>query len=161
MKKIFLVAFYLVIVLTLNAQSAKISEVKQGTTVQVEFYAQGQIYPMVLKVATLSADELVFSYDFMGSVMGKFFNNKANLDKGQRFNWDEPVDGEERKVSDDQTLMVISRTAFKELKENPGTPAETKEAWSEPPPPGIPGKLVLILSFTFLGTASSHFPMYA
>ena len=118
MKKIFLVAFYLVIVLTVNAQSAKISEVKQGTTVQVEFYAQGQIYPMVLKVATLSADELVFSYDFMGSVMGKFFNNKANLDKGQRFNWEEPVNGEERKVSDDQTLMVISRTAFKELKEN-------------------------------------------
>ena len=118
MKKIFLAAFYLVIVLTLNAQSAKISEVKQGTTVQVEFYAQGQIYPMELKVATLSADELVFSYDFMGSVMGKFFNNKANLDKGQRFNWDEPVNGEERKVSDDQTLMVISRTAFKELKEN-------------------------------------------
>ena len=118
MKKIFLAAFFLMFVLIADAQSAKISEVKVGTTIQVEFYAQGQIYPMDLKVESLSADELVLAYDFMSSVMGKFINNKGNLEKGKRFNWDEPVNGEERKVPDEQTIMVVSRTAFKELKEN-------------------------------------------
>jgi hypothetical protein len=72
-------------VLIADAQSAKISEVKQGTTIQVEFYAQGQIYPMDLKVESLSADEIVLAYDFMSSVMGKFINNKGNLEKGKRF----------------------------------------------------------------------------
>lgn len=105
-------------VLVADAQQEKIKDIKQGTIIQLDASTQGQIYPLLLTVTSISADELVFSYDIMGSMTGKFINSKANFEKGVRFNWDEPVAGEERKVPEDQTLLVVSRTALKELKTN-------------------------------------------
>jgi hypothetical protein len=118
MKKFLLITICLMAMFYTEAQQVKTKDVKQGTVIQMEALAQGQIYPMVLTVATATEDELVFAFDVMGSLTGKFINGKGNFEKGVRFNWDEPFAGEERKVPDDQTLLVISRTALKDLKSN-------------------------------------------
>ena len=118
MRKLLLGIGCMMTLLLANAQQAKLKEIKQGTVMHLNASTQGQIYPLILTVTSLSADELVFSYDIMGSMTGKFINGKANFEKGVRFNWDEPITGEERKVPDDQTLLVFSRTALKELKTN-------------------------------------------
>ncbi len=102
----------------LFAQNVRSSDVKTGTVIQMEVYTQGQTYPITLTISSLTTEEIVFSYDFMGSTTGKFINGKENLEKGVVFNWDEPVPGEERKVADNQTLLMLSRTALKELKNN-------------------------------------------
>ena len=101
-----------------SAQVVKQKEIKQGTILRSDIYTQGQFYPLLLTVSSISSDTLIFSYDFMGSMTGKFINGKGNFEKGLRFNWDEPVAGEERKVPDEQTLLVLSRTALKDLKSN-------------------------------------------
>ena len=46
---------------------------------------------------------------------GKFINSKLNLEKGNSLNWDQPVPGEERKLADNQTIAILSRTFLKEL----------------------------------------------
>jgi hypothetical protein len=118
MRKLMIGFICLMTLMMANAQQVKFKDIKQGTIIQLDASAQGQIYPLLLTVTSVSADELVFSYDIMGSMTGKFINSKGNFEKGVRFNWDEPIAGEERKVPDDQTLLVISRTALKELKTN-------------------------------------------
>ncbi len=118
MRKLMIGFVCMMTMLMANAQQAKFKDIKQGTILQLDASTQGQIYPMLLTVTSISDDELVFSYDIMGSMTGKFINSKANFEKGLRFNWDQPVSGEERKVPEDQTLLVISRTALKELKTN-------------------------------------------
>ena len=38
--------------------------------------------------------------------------------KAISLNWDQPVPGEERKLADNQTIAILSRTFLKELKQN-------------------------------------------
>jgi hypothetical protein len=118
MRKILLGILGTITLFAANAQTAKLKEIKQGTILQLDASTQGQIYPLVLTVTSISSDELVFSYDIMGSMTGKFINGKGNFEKGVRFNWDEPITGEERRVPDDQTILVFSRTVLKDLKTN-------------------------------------------
>lgn len=118
MRKIVLSILGTIALYAANAQMVKLKDIKQGTIIQMDASTQGQIYPLVLTVTSISSDELVFSYDIMGSMTGKFINGKGNFEKGVRFNWDEPITGEERRVPDEQTLLVFSRTALKDLKTN-------------------------------------------
>jgi hypothetical protein len=105
---------------TLNAQqSVKMTpELKMGTVLEFDVNAQGQSFPLYLKIASIGEDGIVFDYDFAGSMMGKFINSKANLEKGTSMNWDQPVAGEERKLPDDQTIAILSRPFLADLKKN-------------------------------------------
>jgi hypothetical protein len=116
MKNVFLVFLCSFAIATASAQAVKLKEIKQGTVLHLDAYTQGQTYPLLLTVTSISNEELIFTYDFMGSMSGKFINSKANFEKGVKFNWDQPIADEERKVPDDQTLLVLSRTALKDLK---------------------------------------------
>lgn len=113
-----MIAFFCFSVLFAGAQTAKIKDIKVGTVIKLDVNTQGQTYPLTLTTSSVTADELVFSFDLMGSMSGKFINGKGNFEKGIRFNWDQPFASEERTVPDDQTLLVISRTVLKELKTN-------------------------------------------
>jgi len=116
MKKISLVILFTFTIAAAFAQAEKLKDIKQGTVLQLDAYTQGQSYPILLTVTSIRGDELIFTYDFMGSMAGKFINSKANFEKGVRFNWDQPIADEERKVPEDQTLLVVSRTALNDLK---------------------------------------------
>jgi hypothetical protein len=100
-------------------QSATINpDLKTGTTFDYEINAQGQSFPMFLTISSIGEDGIVFDYNIAGSMTGKFINAKANLDKGVVMNWDQPAPGEERKLSDDQTIAMVSRTFLADLKKN-------------------------------------------
>jgi hypothetical protein len=100
-------------------QSVKLNpELKTGTVIEYDVNAQGQSFPLYLKVSSIGDDGIVFDYDFAGSMMGKFINSKANLEKGVSMNWDQPVAGEERKLPDDQTIAILSRPFLADLKKN-------------------------------------------
>lgn len=93
-------------------------DLKVGTTFIYELNAQGQTFPMTLKIAAIGEEGLVFGYDIAGSMVGKFVNSDANLNKGQSLNWDQPTPGEERKLPDDQTIAMMARPFLAELKKN-------------------------------------------
>ncbi len=100
-------------------QAIKIKpELKVGTVLEYEVDAQGQTLPLLLKIASISEDGIVYDYDLQNGMVGKFVNSKLNLEKGVSLNWDQPVPGEERKLADNQTIAVLSRTFLKELKQN-------------------------------------------
>lgn len=100
-------------------QSATVNpELKTGTTIEYEINAQGQSFPMYLTIASIGEDGIVFDYNIAGSMTGKFINSRANLEKGVTMNWDQPAPGEERTLPDDQTIAMVSRTFFSELKKN-------------------------------------------
>jgi hypothetical protein len=100
-------------------QAIKINpELKVGTVLEYEVDAQGQTLPLLLKIASISEDGIVYDYDLQNGMVGKFVNSKLNLEKGVSLNWDQPVPGEERKLADNQTIAVLSRTFLKELKQN-------------------------------------------
>jgi hypothetical protein len=100
-------------------QAATVSpDLKTGTTIEYEVNAQGQSFPLYLTISSIGEDGIVFDYNFAGSMTGKFINSKANLEKGVSMNWDQPTPGEERKLPDDQTIAMVSRTFLAELKKN-------------------------------------------
>jgi hypothetical protein len=100
-------------------QAVKIKpELKTGTIIEFELDAQGQTLPLFLKISAIGEDGLVFEYDMQNGMAGKFVNSKLNLEKGTTTNWDQPVPGEERKLADNQTIAMLSRTFLKELLQN-------------------------------------------
>ena len=100
-------------------QTIKIKpELKIGTIIEYEVDAQGQTLPLFLKISAIGDDGIVFDYDMLNGMAGKFINSKLNLEKGNSLNWDQPVPGEERKLADNQTIAMVSRTFLKELKQN-------------------------------------------
>ena len=97
-------------------QAVKIKpELKTGTIIEYELDAQGQTLPLFIKVSSIGEDGIVFDYDMSNGMAGKFINSKLNLEKGNSLNWDQPVPGEERKLADNQTIAILSRTFLKEL----------------------------------------------
>jgi hypothetical protein len=100
-------------------QTIKIKpELKIGTIIEFEVDAQGQTLPLFLKISAIGDDGIVFDYDMLNGMAGKFINSKLNLEKGNSLNWDQPVPGEERRLADNQTIAMVSRTFLKELKQN-------------------------------------------
>lgn len=100
-------------------QAVKIKpELKTGTIIEYELDAQGQTLPLFLKISAIGEDGLVFEYDMQNGMAGKFVNSKLNLEKGNTLNWDQPVPGEERKLADNQTIAMLSRTFLKEILQN-------------------------------------------
>ena len=100
-------------------QTVKIKpELKVGTVIEYEVDAQGQTLPLLLKIASIGEDGLVYDYDIQNGMVGKFINSKINLEKGNSLNWDQPVPGEERRLADNQTIAMLSRTFLKDLKQN-------------------------------------------
>jgi hypothetical protein len=93
-------------------------ELKIGTIIEYEVDAQGQTLPLFLKISAIGDDGIVFDYDMLNGMAGKFINSKLNLEKGNSLNWDQPVPGEERRLADNQTIAMVSRTFLKELKQN-------------------------------------------
>jgi hypothetical protein len=90
-------------------------ELKTGVVLEYSLSAQGQTIPLVMKISQIGPDGIVLDYDVMGNT-GKFINSAINLEKGTSLNWDEVSPGEERKLPDDQTLGMVSRSFLKELK---------------------------------------------
>ncbi len=114
-----LLALSLGIFMTHAQQAVKIKpELKVGTMLEYEVDAQGQTLPLIFKIASISEDGIVYDYDMLNGMTGKFINSKLNLEKGNSLNWDQPVPGEERKLADNQTIAILSRTFLKELKQN-------------------------------------------
>jgi hypothetical protein len=101
-----------------RAQQANVlkPDLKPGLIMEYEAISQGQTVPMILKISAVGEEGIVFEYDIMGSMTGKFVNSKTNLEKGKLLNWDQPVPGEERILADEQTIACLSRTFLKELK---------------------------------------------
>jgi hypothetical protein len=93
-------------------------DLKQGTTMEFELNAQGQTFPMFLTISSIGAEGITFDYNFAGSMQGKFVNSRTNLEKGKTLNWDQPQPGEERKLPDEQTIVMVSSTFFADLKKN-------------------------------------------
>jgi hypothetical protein len=107
------------VIISYAQQAIKINpELKIGTTIEFEIDAQGQTLPLFLKISAIGDDGIVFDYDMLNGMAGKFINSKLNLEKGNSLNWDQPVPGEERRLADNQTIAMVSRTFLKELKQN-------------------------------------------
>lgn len=115
----FLLAFVLFQGMLLAQPAARLNpDLKVGTTFIYELNAQGQSFPMTLKISAIGDQGLIFDYDIAGQMIGKFTNSDANLNKGQSLNWDQPSPGEERKLPDDQTIAMMSRPFLADLKKN-------------------------------------------
>ncbi len=118
-------------------QAIKIKpELKVGTVLEYELDAQGQTLPLFLKISAIGVDGIVFDYDLQNGMTGKFLNTKINLEKGNSLNWDQPIPGEERKLADNQTIAMLSRTFLKELLQNKKAIYDGIELWLKDIPKG-------------------------
>ena len=118
-------------------QAIKINpELKVGTVLEYEVDAQGQTLPLFLKIASIGEDGIVYDYDLQNGMAGKFINSKLNLEKGASLNWDQPVPGEERRLADNQTIAMLSRTFLKELKQNKKSSYDGMELFLKDVPKG-------------------------
>ena len=59
---------------------------KVGTILEYEVDAQDQTLPLILKIASISEDGIVYDYDMQNGMTGKFINSKLNLEKGNSLN---------------------------------------------------------------------------
>ncbi len=101
-----------------NTESAKTEvTVKTGTSLDYDVNSNGQLTPLTMKI--FIPDEGGIGFEFsVGDMTGKFINSREGLEKGSNTNWDEPYQGEERKLGPDQTLAIFSKAFLKDLKQN-------------------------------------------
>jgi hypothetical protein len=112
-----LAAIFIPIIIQGQTETSKFKpQLKAGMILDYEVYTDGETVPLLLKIASIGGDGIIFNYEWQNSTVGKLINSKSNLENGMLLNWDAPVPGEERRLEDNQTIIILSRPFFKELK---------------------------------------------
>lgn len=111
------VLFLLFSGLSLSVFAQKLNPViKDGTTMNADVFAQGQVFPLTLKLKSVKAPiTLIWSVDGYGD--GEFVMNEKALENGTSLFIDRPNPGT-TKLGDSETYGLISKKAFKSLVEN-------------------------------------------
>lgn len=92
-------------------------EIKKGTQMNYVVHGQGDVY-INLTYDSISPDFVRIGWELDGFGAGNWVMKKASLEKGTRGSWDEPVNGGDMELSDEQTLLLVSREQWKNLKTN-------------------------------------------
>jgi hypothetical protein len=97
------------------AQEKPIPEIKKGTTLTYQVSVNGQLFPVTMKVDSLSPDFNKFNWSMQDGNSGYVINTKASLDNAVRAYWSDLRPGEELTMPADQTILVLSRSSWASL----------------------------------------------
>lgn len=114
MKK--LLSFALVLVFTHSfAQDKLIPPVKKGTRFTYVVHSGGQDVNFSAMIDSVAPGYMKLSWDIDGVGSGAWVMKQASLDKATNGYWDEPQPGSEVVLSDNQTILVLSKAQWEAL----------------------------------------------
>ena len=115
MKKIIFTLLSLGFFVVASAQKV-LPEIKLGTTLSAVAYVQGQQFPLVMVVKSVTAP-VILSWSVDGFGEGSFEINEKGLQSGTTMFAGQPSPGS-TKLGDTETYGLISKAAFKSLVDN-------------------------------------------
>lgn len=115
MKKILLFAFVALFTTAVNAQ--KISpEIKVGTSISMDLDYHGQSLVLGMGIKSMG-DVINIAWDVSGTG-GTFAMKAKGLESGSKFGGDQPQPDAVTALTDDETFMCISKSAYQSLVKN-------------------------------------------
>jgi hypothetical protein len=114
MKNIFLVVSALVS-LSAVSQDRLNPAVKQGTKFTYIVHTGGQDYNFSTSLDSVSADYVKMGWNIEGLGSGGWIMKKNSLEKGTHGFWDQPIAGSDVDLSDDQTVLMLSKAQWQSL----------------------------------------------
>lgn len=90
-------------------------EIKKGTQLNYVVRGQNDIY-INLTYDSISADFVRIGWELDGFGAGNWVMKKNSLENGNRGSWDEPINGGDMELADEQTLLLVSKAQWNKLK---------------------------------------------
>ena len=116
MKKILFTLLSLCFFILASAQKYT-PEIKAGTVLNANVYVQGQAYPLMLTVKSVTAP-ITLAWAVEGYGDGAFEINQKALESGSSIYMAQPGMGTTTKLGDTETYGLISKAAYKSLIDN-------------------------------------------
>ncbi len=117
MKKL-LLALALFTAWGVHAQEKFKPEIKQGSKLTYLVNIQGQDIPLIVSYDSIATDYLKLGWNIESLGTGSWIAKKNSIDNATRGMWDEPAPGVDAEISDDQSVLMLSKAQWKSLKEN-------------------------------------------
>jgi hypothetical protein len=117
MKKIFFTGMLLFSLVSLQAQLQNISA-KQGLEMEYTVFPMGQIFPVTLRLDSLTADYLSIAWKNVEGRGGKLIMTRASLDSATTAYWGPPQYGLDVTLDPEMTMLIFSKKLWNELKQN-------------------------------------------
>lgn len=114
MRKLF-IGLALLISAMVQAQDKFTPEIKQGSKLTYMVTVNGQEIPLVISYDSIANDYLKIGWSIQDMGTGTWITKKNSIDNGTRGWWDEPAPGVDTELSDDQTVLMLSKAQWKSL----------------------------------------------
>lgn len=117
MRKLFIVLAILTSAV-LQAQDKFNPEIKQGSKLSYLVNVNGQEIPLIISYDSIATDYLKMGWSIQDMGSGTWISKKNSIENGTRGWWDEPAPGMDTELSDDQTILMLSRSQWKSLQDD-------------------------------------------
>jgi hypothetical protein len=116
MRKLFIVLAILTSAVV-QAQDKFNPEIKQGSKLTYMVNINGQDIPLTISYDSIATDYLKMGWTIQDMGSGAWITKKNSIENGSRGWWDEPAPGMDTELSDDQTILMLSRSQWKSLQD--------------------------------------------
>jgi len=103
--------------LVIQSKAQQIPVFKAGTKIEERFLLYGQTVPMTLTIYTIT-DSVQLDWTIRGLASGSYLISAAGFENGTKINFVQPAALTVLRLAPDETFGLISKSAFKTLKEN-------------------------------------------
>lgn len=115
------ILFLFTFILSVKAQAQEKIRLEQGNTLVYQISVQGKVFPIFMSLDSISKERWIIGWNYENGRSGKFITTKKSLDNATMGYFNPPIDGEELTLPEDQAILLFSRTAFSNLKNNKQT----------------------------------------
>jgi len=102
----------------LLAQDKVSPTIKKGTTLTYLVSANGQSFPIQMRVDSISSDYARFNWSMSDGSSGTAINTKASLDNAVHGFWGELHSGEDQTMPADQSILILSKALWSSIQKD-------------------------------------------
>jgi hypothetical protein len=99
-------------------QEKFLPEIKKGITLTYQVSAQGQLFPVLMKIDSIGPEYSRFNWSMSDGTSGYVINTKPSLENAIRGYWGNLNNGEDQTMPQDQTIIVASKALWNAIQKD-------------------------------------------
>ncbi len=100
------------------SQGKFLPEIKKGVTLNYQVSVNGQVFPIQMKIDSLSSDYSRFSWSMQDGTGGAVINTKNSLESAVKGYWGDLQNGGEQTMPNDQSILLLSKSLWNAIEKD-------------------------------------------
>jgi len=100
------------------SQEKFLPEIKKGVTLNYQVSVNGQLFPIQMRIDSLSSDYSRFNWSMQDGSGGNVINTKNSLETAIKGYWGELQNGSDMTMPNDQSILLLSRSLWNAIQKD-------------------------------------------